>query len=233
MIKKKLSIIIPVYNEEKTIITTIKKIKETKDDRVDYEVIVINDGSKDNTLELLKSNINLDYHLIDGKENLGKGHAVRKGLEHSTGDYIIFQDGDLEYNPAEFSKFINIMLKFDADAVIGSRFNYDEYTRSYNILNKLANHFITFFFNILYNTAFTDIYCCYLCFKKELLVSQTLKTDGFDQHAEILCKIIKKGKNFYEVPTNYIGRTKEEGKKIRFYHILPVLFRIALERIKQ
>ena len=232
MIIKKLSVIVPVYNEEKTIITTLRRIEETKDDRIEYEIIVINDGSKDNTLELLKSNNNLYQHLIDGKQNFGKGYAVKRGLELSTGDYVIFQDGDLEYDPEDFSKFIDIIQKFQADIVIGSRFNYNKYTRSFNILNKLGNHVLVFFFNILYNTTFTDIYCCYLCFKKQLLDCQNLKTIGFEQHAEILCKLTKKGKIFFEVPVNYNGRTKNEGKKIRFYHIFYVLFRIFIERIK-
>ena len=232
MIKKKLSVIVPVYNEEKTIITTLKRIEETKDDRVEYEIIVINDGSKDNTLELLKSNNNLYQHLIDGKQNFGKGYAVKKGLELSTGDYVIFQDGDLEYDPEDFSKFIDVIQKFQADIVIGSRFNYNKYTRSFNILNKLGNYALTFFFNILYNTTFTDIYCCYLCFKKHLLDCQNLKTIGFEQHAEILCKLVKNGKKSFEVSVNYNGRTKNEGKKIKFYHMLPVLLRILIERIK-
>ena len=116
--------------------------------------------------------------------------------------------------------------------MIGSRFNYDKYTRSYNILNKMGNYILTLFFNILYNTTFNDIYCCYLCFKKQLLISRNLQTSGFEQHAEILCKVIKKGKIFFEVPVNYNGRTKKEGKKIKFYHIFPVLFRILIERIK-
>ena len=232
MIKKKLSVIVPVYNEEKTIITTLRRIEETKDDRIEYEIIVINDGSKDNTLELLKSNNNLYQHLIDGKQNFGKGYAVKKGLELSTGDYVIFQDGDLEYDPEDFSKFIDVIQKFQADIVIGSRFNYNKYTRSFNILNKLGNYVLTFFFNILYNATFTDIYCCYLCFKKQLLDYQNLQTIGFEQHAEILCKLAKKGKKFFEVPVNYNGRTKNEGKKIRFYHMFPVLLRILIERIK-
>ena len=232
MIKKKLSVIVPIYNEEKTIITTLRRIEETKDDRIEYEIIVINDGSKDNTLELLKSNNNLYQHLIDGKQNFGKGYAVKRGLELSTGDYVIFQDGDLEYDPEDFSKFIDIIQKFQADIVIGSRFNYNKYTRSFNILNKLGNYVLTFFFNILYNTTFTDIYCCYLCFKKQLLDYQNLQTIGFEQHAEILCKLTKKGKKFFEVPINYNGRTKDEGKKIKFYHIFPVLLRILIERIK-
>ena len=232
MIKKKLSVIVPVYNEEKTIITTLRRIEETKDDRTEYEIIVINDGSKDNTLELLKSNNNLYQHLIDGKQNFGKGYAVKRGLELSTGDYVIFQDGDLEYDPEDFSKFIDVIQKFQADIVIGSRFNYNKYTRSFNILNKLGNYVLTFFFNILYNTTFTDIYCCYLCFKKQLLDCQNLQTIGFEQHAEILCKLTKKGKKFFEVPVNYNGRTKNEGKKIKFYHIFPILLRILIERIK-
>ena len=231
MIKKKLSVIVPIYNEEKTIITTLRRIEETKDDRIEYEIIVINDGSKDNTLELLKSNNNLYQHLIDGKQNFGKGYAVKRGLELSTGDYVIFQDGDLEYDPADFSKFIEIIQRFEADVIIGSRFNYNKYTRSFNIFNKLGNYILTFVFNILYNTTFTDIYCCYLCFKKELLVTKKLQTNGFEQHAEILCKVIKKGKKFFEVPINYNGRTKNEGKKIKFYHMFPILFRIFIERI--
>ena len=231
MLKKKLSVIVPVYNEEKTIIATLKRLEETKDKRVEYEIIIVNDGSTDNTLKMLKSNVNLYQHLIDGKQNSGKGNAVKKGLEFSTGDYIIFQDGDLEYDPEDFSKFIDIIQKFEADAIIGSRFNYNKYTRSFNIFNKLGNYILTFVFNILYNTTFTDIYCCYFCFKKELLLTQKLRTYGFEQHAEILCKVIKKGKKFFEVPTNYNGRTREEGKKIKFYHIFPVLFRIVIERI--
>ena len=232
MIKKKLSIIVPVYNEEKTIIRTLKRVKETRDDRVEYEIIVINDGSKDNTLEQLQSNNNLYHHLIDGKQNFGKGYAVKRGLEISTGEFVIFQDGDAEYDPADWSKFIDIIQNFGADVIIGSRLQYNQYTRSHNILNKIGNHILTFLFNILYNTTFTDIYCCYLCFKKHLLDSKNLQTIGFEQHAEILCKLVKKGKKSFEVSVNYNGRTKNEGKKIKFYHIFPVLFRIFVERIK-
>ena len=92
--------------------------------------------------------------------------------------------------------------------------------------------FITLLFNILYNTTFTDIYSCYLCFKKNLLIPDQLTTEGFEQHAEILCKVVKKGNKFYEVPISYNGRTQEEGKKIKFYHIFGVIFRIIIERFK-
>tara|TARA_B110001452_G_scaffold264113_1_gene266571 strand:- start:560 stop:1264 length:705 start_codon:yes stop_codon:yes gene_type:complete len=227
----KLSIIIPAYNEEKTIIETLKRIRDTKNDKINYETIVVNDGSKDNTLDLLKSNSELYEKLINYSDNSGKGFAVKKGLEVSSGDYIIFQDADLEYDPKDFEKFINLINIHNVDGIIGSRFVYSEFTRSHSILNKIGNHLLTFIFNILYNTTFTDIYSCYFCFKKNLLNYQDLKTVGFDQHAEILCKTIKNGKYFFEVPISYNGRTHEEGKKIKFYHFFSVLFRIVAERI--
>ena len=227
----KLSVIIPAYNEEKTIIETLKRIQSTKKNKIDYEIIVINDGSKDNTLNLLKSNSELYDKLIEYENNLGKGFAVKKGIEASSGEYIIFQDADLEYDPVDFDKFIDLIINFNVDGIIGSRFVYSRFTRSHNIMNKFGNYILTFFFNVLYNTTFTDIYSCYFCFKKDLLNYENLKTVGFEQHAEILCKVIKNGKYFYEVPISYNGRSHDEGKKIKFYHFFTVLFRIALERI--
>ena len=127
-------------------------------------------------------------------------------------------------------KFNNLIDKFEPDLIIGSRFNYSDYTRSHNIFNKFGNFFITTLFNILYNTTFTDIYSCYACFKKKNLDISSLKTEGFEQHAEILCKVVKNGKKFYEVPINYNGRSEDEGKKIRFYHIFGVIFQFMIRR---
>ena len=107
----KLSVIIPAFNEEKTIIETLKRIQSTKKNKIDYEIIVINDGSKDNTLNLLKSNSELYDKLIEYENNLGKGFAVKKGIEASSGEYIIFQDADLEYDPMDFDKFLKWYVK--------------------------------------------------------------------------------------------------------------------------
>lgn len=229
----KLSIIIAAYNEEKTIVQTLERLKETKSPHIDYEIIVVNDGSTDNTLNLLKSNNKLYNQLVDYKKNSGKGYAVKKGLSLVSGDYIIFQDADLEFDPIDFSKFVNLINRFNVDGIIGSRFIYSDFTRSVNFLNKIGNHILTFIFNLFYNTTFTDIYTCYFCFKKNLLNPENLKTVGFDQHAEILCKVMKKGKSFYEVPISYNGRTASEGKKIKYYHFFVVLFRIVIERFKK
>jgi glycosyltransferase involved in cell wall biosynthesis len=227
----KLSVIIPAFNEEETILKVLQRLNETKVDSIEYEFIVINDGSTDNTKKILDDNQNLFTTIINNEKNSGKGYSVKEGLKIAKGDYIIFQDADLEYDPLDFKKFIKICKDFDADVILGSRFNYSEYTRSHNALNKIGNRILTFIFNILYNTTFTDIYSCYACFKKELLNVQSLKTEGFEQHAEILGKIIRRGKKFYEVPINYNGRTHEEGKKIKFHHIFPVIFQIIKGRI--
>ena len=225
-LKPLISIIVPIYNEEKTILQILKKLSEIKKWGYALEVIVVNDGSTDNTDNILSENKILIDKQLDNKTNSGKGYSVKKGLEIADGKYIIFQDGDLEYDPNDFIKFFKLIEKFNPDLIIGSRFVYAEYTRSHYFLNKIGNKLITLLFNIVYNTTFTDIYSCYACFKKDLINADSLKTSGFEQHAEILSKVVRNGKKFYEVPINYNGRGHEEGKKIKFYHIFPVIVQI-------
>ena len=223
----KLSIIIPVYNEEKTIIKILNKIKNINlGKKIFKEIIVIDDCSNDNTYKILKENKSLYDKLFSNPKNMGKGYCVKKGLINASGDYVIFQDADDEYDPEEYKKFIKIYEKFNPDLIIGSRINYDLYTSSGNYLNKIGNNLITMIFNFLFNTTFTDIYSCYIFFKKEKLDAEKLRTNGFEQQAEILTSIIKKCKKKYEIKINYNGRTKEEGKKIRYYHIFFVIYEI-------
>jgi glycosyltransferase involved in cell wall biosynthesis len=225
-----ISIIVPVYNEEKTIFEILNKISNLRKNEYSLQVIVIDDGSNDSSIKILKDNQHLIDKLIVNEKNKGKGYSVKKGLEIADGKYIIFQDADLEYDPNDLLKFFKLIEKFQPDLIIGSRFIYSEYTRSHSILNKFGNNFITLLFNLIYNTTFTDIYSCYACFKKNLFNFADLKTEGFEQHAEILCKAAKKGKKFYEVPISYNGRTHDEGKKIKFYHIFGVIYQILIGR---
>ena len=220
------SIIIPVFNEKKTIIKVLDTLNSIKFKEFQKEIIVVDDGSTDGTSQLLEENKNLYSSLHKNDHNQGKGAAVMIGLKNSSGHYVVIQDADLEYDPNDLLKFEEVFLKFNADGIIGSRFNYDKFTRSHSILNKIGNYILTLIFNILYNTTFTDIYSCYFAFKKELINANNLNVKGFAQHAEILTKIIIKGNKFYEVPINYNGRNTAEGKKIRFYHFFPVLFQI-------
>ena len=226
-----LSVIVPAYNEEKTIIQILEKLRNTKPDNIFYQVIVINDCSIDNTKSLLEANKHLYEILINNSDNIGKGGSVKKALECAEGEYVIFQDADLEYDPLDLTKFVDLILKFNPDVILGSRFKFDRYSKSHNFFNKIGNYFMTFVFNILFNTTFTDIYCCYFCFKKKIINPKNLKTYGFEQQAEILAKCVKNSNSYYEVPVNYNGRSVHEGKKIRFYHIFSIIKEIIKNRI--
>ena len=175
-----ISIIVPVYNEEKTIFEILNKISNLRKNEYSLQVIVIDDGSNDSSIKILKDNQHLIDKLIVNEKNKGKGYSVKKGLEIADGKYIIFQDADLEYDPNDLLKFFKLIEKFQPDLIIGSRFIYSEYTRSHSILNKFGNNFITLLFNLIYNTTFTDIYSCYACFKKNLFNFADLKTEGFE-----------------------------------------------------
>ena len=225
-----LSIIVPVYNEEKILLKSLKNLKNSKS-AVEREIIVINDGSTDGSAKVLKENKELYNKLLINEKNMGKGYSIKKGLIEANGTHIIFHDADLEYDPKDIIKFEKIFEDFKADAVLGSRFNYSDYTRSHNILNKFANKLITLSFNLLYNTTFTDIYSCYFAYKKELIDPNLLETNGFNQHAEIICKVIKKGKKFYEVPINYNGRSYSEGKKIKPIDFFSIVYQIFKRRL--
>ena len=228
----KVSIIIPVYNEEKTIIDILKKVSLQKINSISMEIIVINDGSKDHSLELLKNNPKLYTKLINLEKNKGKGAAVREGLKSAVGDYILFQDADMEYDPSEYEKLLEPIIKQDADIVMGSRLMTSSLTRRGGYTrNRIGNNFITSLFNLLNNTTFTDIYSGYLIFRRSNITPSKLRTDGWEQQAEILSKIIRNSSKIYDVPIVYHGRTYEEGKKIKPRHILGIIGMIIREKI--
>lgn len=216
----KLSVIIPAYNEEKTILQILEAVNKNTD--IDYEIIVIDDCSVDKTKELLDDNKHLYQKVISLEKNSGKGAAVKRGLEEATGDYVLFQDADLEYDPAEYGRMLRPVKLFGAEVIMGSRFLAPDYTRVVYFWHKVGNKTITTLFNIINNTTFTDIYSCYLMFKRDLLNPKDLVTEGWEQQAEILSRIVKNAASIYEVPITYHGRTYEEGKKIRGHHVIAV-----------
>ena len=228
----KISIIIPAFNEEATIIPLLKSVQEevVKIDDISFEIIVIDDCSIDSTNMLLKKNQTLYNHLISLERNLGKGGAVLKGLEKSTGDYILFQDADLEYSPTDYNLLIKPIIEFGADLVMGTRFSGSMFTRVHYFWHKVGNRSITFIFNLINNTTFTDIYSCYLIYRKSLVPIKKIVTMGWEQHAEILSLAVKNGNIFYEVPITYRGRSYEEGKKIRGHHAFKIVYTIIKKR---
>ena len=226
-----LTILIPTYNEEATILELLGRVAEQKIDGVEIETLVIDDGSRDGTVALLEENSGLYTKLIKRLRNGGKGAAVKDGLREAKGDYVLFQDADLEYDPAEYVRLLMPVLKHEADIVMGSRMLAPSFTRVSYFWHKFGNRLITFVFNILNNTTFTDIYSCYLLYRRDLVAADELVTEGWEQHAEILSRAVAKAKIIYEVPITYYGRTYEEGKKIRAHHAIAVLWTILVRRL--
>ena len=224
-----LSVIIPVYNEEKSILKTLNDIK-TFTSSIKKEVIVVNDGSTDLTLSILKTNPTLYSKLITLNKNSGKGWAVKIGLLESKGEYILIQDADSEYNPQEIKRMWDYVCKLEIDLLTTTRFTGSQITRVHYFWHKVGNKFITLVFNIRSNTTFTDIYSGYIIFRRNLLEPNSLRFKSWGQQAEILRKIVRVTSNVYETPINYYGRTYAEGKKIRAKNTANVLFAILFTR---
>jgi glycosyltransferase involved in cell wall biosynthesis len=225
-----LSIIVPAFNEEETIIQVLERVAAQRLDGVEFEVVVSDDGSTDSTASLLSARPELYAKLVRAETNQGKGAAVKRALRAATGDYVLFQDADLEYDPNDYARLLRPVLERGADVVMGSRLTGSEISRVHYYWHRAGNRFLTWFFNILNNTTFTDIYSCYLLYRRELLDPDELHSAGWEQQAEILSLVSRRARVLYEVPVNYHGRSYEEGKKIRSWHALPVLGTIARMR---
>ena len=227
----KVTVLIPAYNEEATIIEILEAVNKQAFEGVTFEILVIDDGSTDRTVELLEQNPGLYTRLIKRPLNGGKGAAIKAGLFEAGGDYVLFQDADLEYDPAEYEKLLRPVLDFDADIVMGSRLVASPCTRVSYFWHKLGNRLITLVFNILNNTTFTDVYSCYLLYRRELIDPKDLRADGWEQQAEILSKAVAGAKSMFEVPISYYGRTYAEGKKIKAHHAIAVIWTILVRRL--
>ncbi len=210
----KFSIIIPVYNEKTYILEVLKRVNAQKKN-FKLEVIVSDDGSTDGTKELLKNNKNLIDVLIDENINRGKGFAVNKAIHRATGDFILIQDADLEYNPEDYTKLFTPALNCDADVVYGSRFMGGDYVRLHFFWHYLANKILTLMTNIFTNLNMSDMESGYKLISIKALKSIKIEEKSFGIEPEITIKLAKKKFVFYEVPISYEGRSYEEGKKIK------------------
>ena len=211
----KISIIVPCFNEKETIKLIIDKIYKTKLEN--YEVILIDDNSSDGSkkiIEDLKNNY-LNLEVIFHDQNFGKGRAIKNGILKSSGDIILIQDADLEYDPEDYEKLILPFLKYDADVVYGSRFiGGDGPKRLHFFWHTIANKFLTTLTNIFTNLNMTDMETGYKVFKKKYIEAEKLQEDSFGIEPELTIKLAKKKIKFFEVPISYNGRSYEQGKKI-------------------
>lgn len=213
---RKLSIIVPAYNEEKTIEPATKNLLNVRFGGIKKEIIVVDDGSKDKTFEKIRKIKDKRIKLIRKKANKGKGAAIQSALKHVTGEVIIIQDADLEYNPAEIVKLLKPIKDGQADVVYGSRFMGGEVHRVLFFWHMVGNKFLTLLSNILTNLDLTDMETCYKMFTKEVAKKLKLKEDRFGFEPEFTAKVAKMGARVYEVGISYSGRNYVEGKKINW-----------------
>ena len=210
---KKISIIVPVYNEINTLDIILKKIEEAPFCGLEKEIILIDDMSTDGTREHLKE-LEDRYKVFHHEINMGKGAAIRTGMKHITGDIMVIQDADLEYDPVDYNDLIKLIIEDKADVVYGSRLTGAKPSRSFMFTHLLGNKLLTLTTNILYGATLTDMETCYKAFRASFLEGIEIKSNRFDFEPEITAKILKKKARLYELPISYYGREYAEGKKI-------------------
>jgi len=221
----KLSIIIPVYNEHKTIESLVNKVLGVDLGNIKKEIIIVDDGSKDKTTDVLKSKIEpIVSKIIYKQKNEGKGAALRTGFQNATGDYVIVQDADLEYDPNEYSLLLKPVLDGFADVVYGSRFIGGKPHRVLFYWHSRGNIFLTNLTNMFTNYNFTDMETCYKLFKKEILDKINIKENRFGFEPEVTIKLSRLNCRVCEVGISYYGRTYSEGKKINWKDGFRALF---------
>lgn len=220
----KLSIIIPVYNEERTVSTLLKKVSKTTFKDVEKEIIVVDDGSTDASVSII-SNIKFpisNFQFIKHKNNFGKGAAVRSGIKKATGEYIVIQDADLEYDPSEIEKLLKPVKSGEAEVVYGTRlnrlpnFSRDEKNLLF-LLHYLGNKFLSLITSILYLQWLTDVETCYKLFPRKAMKDIKLISKGFEFEPEITAKLLKKGYHIHEVPITTTPRDYKAGRKLYAY----------------
>ena len=210
----KLSVIIPCYNEEKTIFLIVEKIKKIKN--LTTEIIIVDDCSTDTTSDVLKniSQVYPDIKIIRHEHNSGKGSAIQSGIKLVTGNIVLIQDADLEYDPNDYHNLLQPFIETDADVVYGTRFKGGKYVRLHFFWHYLANKILTTITNIVTNLNMSDMETGYKVFKSDIIKSLKLNENSFGIEPEITVKLAKKKYIFYEVPISYHGRSYEQGKKI-------------------
>ncbi|TMK89020.1 MAG: glycosyltransferase family 2 protein [Actinobacteria bacterium] len=208
---RKLSVIVPVYNERETVVEILRRMRNV-DLPVELEILMVDDASSDGTSSALAHLEDSTVRVLRHERNQGKGAAVRTALRYVTGDLVIIQDADLEYDPEDWPKLLAPVFKGRAQVVYGSRFTGERRNMLY--WHWVGNRFLSWVTNVLYNTTLSDMETCYKLFDRRVLDGITIESDRFDFEPEITAKVLRRGHRIYEVPISYAGREPYEGKKI-------------------
>ena len=207
---QKISILIPVYNEKKSLLEILSRVEQV-DFKLEKEIIIIDDYSTDGTRDLYSQ---INHKVLYHEQNQGKGAALRTGLKEATGDVIIIQDADLEYNPEDYVPLVELVVKGAADVVYGSRLSNRDNHEKFLLLSFLANLFLSFLTRLFFGVYISDMETCYKVFKADVIKDIEIESNKFDFEPEITAKVLKKRVRYLEIPISYNARTSEEGKKI-------------------
>ncbi|HET6962047.1 MAG TPA: glycosyltransferase family 2 protein [Terriglobia bacterium] len=205
----KLSVVIPVYNEKNSLLEIIRRVQAVP---IEKEIILVDDFSTDGTRDLLRDVERRGFKVLYHEKNQGKGAALRTGFQRATGEFVIVQDADLEYDPNDYSKLLQPILDGRADVVYGSRFSGQR--KNMTSLHTLGNLFLTGVTNLFYRTSITDMETCYKLFRRETIQGIRIECNRFNFEPEVTAKLLKRGLHIVEVPISYSGRSTSEGKKI-------------------
>lgn len=229
---RSLTVIVPVYNERTTIAEIIRRVRAAALTlTLEVDVVVVDDGSSDGTEQILATLEDSTVHVIRHRVNKGKGAAVRTGLAAARGDLVLIQDADLEYDPDDWPRLLDPVLKGKARVVYGSRFTGERK----NMLPShwVGNRLLTLVTNVLYRSTLSDMETCYKLFDREVLAGIEIRSDRFELEPEITAKVLRRGERIYEVPISYAGREVDEGKKISWRDGLGALWALVRFRVER
>jgi glycosyltransferase involved in cell wall biosynthesis len=223
----RLSVLMPVYNERETLEEIVRQVLATG---LAHEIVMVDDGSTDGTREIMQQwQGHAVIRVILHDRNRGKGSAVRTAFQNATGDVLLIQDADLEYDPRDYPKLLQPIAEGRADVVYGSRFIGGPARKIY-YFHRLGNQFLTLLANLLYNLDLTDMETCYKCFRAEVVKDMTIHARRFDFEPEFTAKVAKRGYRVFEVPIAYYGRMYDEGKKITWRDGFPAVWTLIKYR---